>query len=96
MSFGAEPSARPGRVATQIGPIVAANEASAAALLDAALSSAAGPVFLDLVDGWADLKRRLIARNFTVQRPYLRMGLPRGAPFGDPARSFVVAGPEFG
>jgi Acetyltransferase (GNAT) domain len=88
--------ARPGRIATQIGPIVAANEASAAALLDAALSSVAGPVFLDLVDGWGDLTRHLIAHNFTVQRPFLRMGLHRGAPFGDSARAFVVAGPEFG
>jgi hypothetical protein len=31
-----------------------------------------------------------------VQRPFLRMGMRREAPFGDVARTFVIAGPEFG
>ena len=88
--------ARPGRVATQIGPIVAADEQAAAALLEAALGAATGPVFLDLADRWDGLKRWLERRGFTVQRPFLRMGLRRAAPFGNPARLFVVAGPEFG
>ena len=88
--------ARPGRIATQIGPIVAADEATAAALLDAALDAAAGPVFLDACDRWTGLLHQLERRNFTVQRPYLRMALRHRVPFGDPARTFVVAGPEFG
>ena len=88
--------ARPGRVATQIGPLVAANEDVAAALLDAALGCVSGPVFLDLIDGREILAARLRQRGFTVQRPFLRMGLKRGIPFGDTTRLFVVAGPEFG
>jgi Acetyltransferase (GNAT) domain len=47
---------RPGRMATQIGPIVATNEDVADALLDAALSCVSGAIFLDLIDGaisWA-------------------------------------------
>jgi GNAT superfamily N-acetyltransferase len=88
--------ARPGRIATQIGPVVAANEEMAADLLDAALGRISGPVFLDLVDGREILARRLRQRGFSVQRPFLRMGLNRGVPFGDAARLFVVAGPEFG
>jgi GNAT superfamily N-acetyltransferase len=88
--------ARPGRVATQIGPLVAANEDVAAALLDAALGCVSGPVFLDLIDGREILTARLRQRGFTVQRPFLRMGLKRGIPFGDTTRLFVVAGPEFG
>jgi hypothetical protein len=88
--------ARPGRLATQIGPLVAANEQVAVGLLDAALDCASGPVFLDLIDGRDILARRLRERGFTVQRPFLRMGLKRSAPFGDAARLFVVAGPEFG
>lgn len=88
--------ARAGRIATQIGPIVAANEAMAAALLDAALAAAAGPVFLDLCDRWNALVDQLKHRAFTVQRPFLRMALRHRAPFGDAARTFVVAGPEFG
>jgi Acetyltransferase (GNAT) domain len=88
--------ARPGRIATQIGPIVAADEKAATALLDAALGAASGPVFLDLVDGREEIKRNLQARGYTVQRPFLRMALHRSAPFGDPPRLFVATGPEFG
>lgn len=88
--------ARPGRVATQIGPIIADNEDAAAGLLAAALDTAAGPVFLDLCDRWTNLAALLRQRGFTVQRPYLRMGLRRGAAFGDAERTFVIAGPEFG
>ena len=88
--------ARPGRVATQIGPIVATDEATAFALLRAALGAAHGPVFLDLGDRWDDMKRALRERDFTVQRPFTRMALNRRAPLGEPAHLFVVAGPEFG
>lgn len=88
--------ARPGRIAAQIGPIVAANEATAAALLGAALDTVNGPVFLDLCDRWKGLAREVERCGLTVQRPFLRMALRHAAPFGDPARTFVVAGPEFG
>lgn len=88
--------ARPGRIATQIGPIVAADEATAAALLSTALDSASGLVFLDLIDRWYSLIRPLRQRGFTVQRSFLRMGLNCRASFGNPVRLFVVAGPEFG
>jgi hypothetical protein len=88
--------ARLGRLATQIGPIVAADEAGAVALLEIALNAASGPVFLDIVDRWAALARLLRQRGFTVQRPFTRMALRRRAPLGDSSRLFVVAGPEFG
>jgi GNAT superfamily N-acetyltransferase len=88
--------ARPGRTATQIGPLVATNENAADALLDAALGRVSGPVFLDLIDGRDILVRNLRQRGFSVQRSFLRMGLKRRAPFGDPAHLFVAAGPEFG
>ena len=88
--------ARPGRLATQIGPLIAADEDAAAALLSAALNSTSGPVFLDLADRWSELARMLQQRGFTVQRPYLRMGMRRHVPFGDPACTFIIAGPEFG
>jgi Acetyltransferase (GNAT) domain/Acetyltransferase (GNAT) family len=88
--------ARPGRLAIQIGPLIAANEDAAAELLSAALDSARGPVFLDLADCWNGLAHLLQRRGFTVQRPFLRMGMRREVPFGDVARTFVIAGPEFG
>ena len=88
--------ARPGRIATQIGPIVAADERTAAALLDAAFGATSGRAFLDVADGRDEIKRNVQARGYTVQRPFLRMALHRSAPFGDPSRLFVATGPEFG
>jgi len=88
--------ARPGRVATHIGPVVAEDEDAAATLLSTALDSVRGPVFLDLADRWSGLARLLQERGFTVQRPFLRMGMRRQAPFGDVTRTFVIASPEFG
>jgi len=87
---------RPGRLATQIGPLVAADEEPAGALLAATLDAVGGPVFLDLCDRWKSLARMLQQRRFAVQRPFLRMALRHRAAFGDPARTFLVAGPEFG
>jgi len=87
---------RPGRLATHIGPVVAEDEDGAATLLCAALDSARGPVFLDLADRWNGLARLVQQRGFTVQRPFLRMGMRRHVPFNDVARTFVIASPEFG
>ena len=87
---------RSGLRADQIGPLVARDEASAANLLAAALDAAPGPVFIDLLDGRDDLTRMLLRRGFEIQRPFTRMALARSAPFGDPARLFAAAGPEFG
>jgi hypothetical protein len=88
--------ARPGRIAAHIGPVVAEDEDAAATLLSAVLDSIRGRVFLDLADRWSGLTRLLQQRGFTVQRPFLRMGMRRNAPFGDVARTFVIASPEFG
>jgi GNAT superfamily N-acetyltransferase len=88
--------ARPGRLATQIGPVVAPDEDVAADLLDAALRSVRGPVFLDVAERSEALKHMLARRNFTIQRPFLRMALRRRNPFGNPGQMFVVAGPELG
>lgn len=88
--------ARPGRPARQIGPLVARDEDGAARLLEAALGAARGPVLLDVPDRWAGLAALLRARGFAPERPYNRMALHRAAPFGDPARLMVVAGPELG
>jgi ribosomal protein S18 acetylase RimI-like enzyme len=88
--------ARPGRLAIQIGPLVAAHEDIAAALLNTTLDAVDGPAFLDLCDRWRSLARTLEERHLAVQRPFLRMALRNRRPFGDAARAFVVAGPEFG
>lgn len=87
---------RDGREASQIGPLLAADAAVARALIDAALSSLDGPVYLDLTDRHAELLPWLQSRGFAFQRPFTRMlrGIP--ATPGDPARIVLVAGPELG
>jgi GNAT superfamily N-acetyltransferase len=88
--------ARNGSRATQIGPIVATHEAQALALLQRLLDRVRGPVFLDVPLRWTGLGEWLGRQGFRHQRPFTRMALHHARPFGDPARLFAAAGPEFG
>lgn len=89
--------ARPGRQATQIGPLVARDTESAKALLTGALAAVKGPVFIDIPDDRGDLQVVLETAGFTMQRPFTRMvfGAGRPAP-GDAGLVWAVAGPELG
>ena len=90
---------RAGRRATQIGPLVAADESQAAGLLATAIdaASAAGrPVFLDLPRDRRRLAERLERQGFVRQRPFVRMSLGAGEAPRLGAGLFVLAGPEFG
>lgn len=92
---------RPGRVATQIGPLVATDAATGVALLDAALAAVPGPVFVDVPDAQPQQREALAARGFTVQRPFTRLvhpGRHAAAPPapGDASIVRAVAGPELG
>jgi len=87
---------RQGRVASQVGPAVAENELDAVALIEAAIGSTPGRIFVDVPDAWAEIAARLGARGFRVQRPFLRMALGRDMPYGDPPQIFAIAGPEYG
>ena len=87
---------RPGRIATQLGPIVAPDEAAAVALLEHAAAAVAGPVFIDALERHEALADALERLGFSPQRPFSRMGWRRDALPGDPARYFAAAGPELG
>ncbi|WP_371999067.1 GNAT family N-acetyltransferase (plasmid) [Tistrella mobilis] len=87
---------RPGRIATQIGPVVAEDESTAARLIEAAIAAVSGPVIIDLADHHAGLADLLRARGFTPRRPFLRMALAQATPLGTPAHLYAAAGPEFG
>lgn len=89
-------AARSGRLATQIGPLAAKDEALALGLLCRALDRISGPVFLDVPDRWTRLSDELKARGFTIQRGFRRMALGTSVSNGNPDQSFVLAGPEFG
>jgi hypothetical protein len=92
---------RPGRVATQLGPLVATDAATAVALLDAALDAVTGPVFVDVPDAQPAMREALAARGFSFQRPFVRLvhpGRRAAAPDapGDASIVRLVAGPELG
>jgi GNAT superfamily N-acetyltransferase len=88
--------ARDGRVATQIGPVIAADEEAARALIAAALAKIPGPVFIDVPDRHARIAAWLCASGFAPQRSLTRMAHGRGRAFDDLERLFAIAGPELG
>jgi len=87
---------RDGRVAVQAGPLIAEDDAVACALLARALDALAAPVFVDLADAKAEVRRWLEARGFSAVRPLTRMLYGRSQRYDDAARTFAVVGPEFG
>ena len=87
---------RNGRSATQLGPLVANDDAIALALLHGGLAATQGPIYIDLADAKIRLRAALEAGGFLQQRPLTRMVHRRGESFDDPVRTFAVAGPELG
>ena len=87
---------RHGRRAWQAGPVVAADEASALGLVRQILRAVEGRIFIDVPQRWRALASWLRSQGFSVQRSFARMALGRAETYGDPARLFAVAGPEFG
>lgn len=87
---------RDGRVATYVGPLVAADEQTAIALLNHTLAHTDGSVYLDMLDRHTAVRAWLERAGFTAQRPYTRMLLGRAQPFGDDRLTVAIAGPELG
>lgn len=87
---------REGRVAMQLGPIVAESASDAVELAAFAAARVASPVIVDALDRHDGLASWLAANGFTRERPYTRMTLGRDAPFGDPGSLAAIAGPELG
>ena len=87
---------REGRIATQLGPIVAEDEDTAAALAAWAGARLEPPVIVDALERHDRFSRWLAANGFAKERPYTRMALGRDELFGDPRRMVAIAGPELG
>ena len=90
---------REGREANQVGPLVARDGKTAAALLEAAVRWTRSPVYVDIADRASGLQSWVQARGFEFQRPFVRMvhgmtGTAR-AP-GDESLVYCPAGPELG
>jgi GNAT superfamily N-acetyltransferase len=88
--------ARPGRVALQIGPLVAPDLRAALGLAAAALRGVEGGVLIDVPDAREEFVAALRGAGFTAQRPYTRMRRGRGPGFGDAGLVHAIAGPELG
>lgn len=88
--------ARHGRVATQIGPVIASKLDDAQALILAAAESIEGTVYLDVPVVATKLKDWLSDRRFEVERSFLRMGLEGEELATDWSRYYAIAGPDYG
>ncbi len=88
--------ARDGREATQIGPLLAPDEDTAALLLADALAAVPGPVYVDLLDQRPLLRAQLQALGFVQQRSFTRMVHGRKKAPGNAGALMLVAGPELG
>jgi hypothetical protein len=87
---------REGRIATQLGPLIAEDTITARALLGRALVAVTSPVFIDLADSKPETRAFIEAQGFAFTRPLTRMVYGRADAFDDGARTFAVVGPEFG
>jgi hypothetical protein len=87
---------RAGRTATQLGPLVARDAATAVALLKRGLDAIHGTVVLDVPERATAVAGHLAGRGFAPERPFVRMALGRTAIGGTPALVHAFAGPELG
>jgi GNAT superfamily N-acetyltransferase len=87
---------RDGGIAAQLGPLVAADDETAQALLVCGLGAVGGPLCIDVVDAKAALGAALAGIGFITARPFTRMVYRRATGFADPLRTYAVAGPELG
>jgi GNAT superfamily N-acetyltransferase len=87
---------RAGRAATQLGPLVARDGATAVALLARGLDATAGTVVVDVPERATAVAEHLAGRGFAPERPFVRMALGHDAIGGAPALVHAIAGPELG
>ena len=87
---------RDGRTATHIGPISANSPKTAIALLNHALTTLSGPVFIDACNHQNKFIVQLEKYGFRRQRPFLRMAKGYTKKLGQPEKMFAMAGPELG
>lgn len=87
---------RAGRLAQQIGPMLAQDEAHAAALLTDVAGSTAHALFIDVPDERPLMHRHLQACGFSRVRTFTRMALGDDVQTGQNAFIHAIAGPEYG
>ena len=66
------------------------------ALFTHAIAAAPGSLYVDVLDRQTTFTDALPRLGFSLERPYTRMRRGGDALFGDPARTYLIAGPELG
>ncbi len=87
---------RPGRLATQLGPVVADDAAVATLLMRHAVEKITGLVYVDVPDAQTTFKQMLIDAGFTRQRRFIRMVKGDLPALDQAAQIYAIAGPELG
>jgi GNAT superfamily N-acetyltransferase len=88
---------RHGHVREHIGPLVASDAETAAALLAACVGSKENrPVFVDVPDAQLDWREMLSRAGFAIERRFLRMYRGKLSTPGEPLLVHAIAGPELG
>ena len=86
---------REGRVASQLGPLVADSREAATCLVAQAFKNVAGPIMIDVPEAETDWVATLGSVGFAPQRGFLRMGRDEAALPTDWSRLFAISGPDF-
>lgn len=88
---------RPGRAATQIGPVVADDGEAARSLVDHGIAAGGSGVLLDVPDRHRDLDEWLKAQGAVRERGFVRMILGDGdTALAHPGAIYALAGAELG
>lgn len=85
---------REGRLATQIGPLVAEDDAAALALLQAAIQAAPAPYFIDVPDSRIEMRAWLESQGASAPRYFIRMVRGEAKQIESAGKIYAIGGPE--
>jgi GNAT superfamily N-acetyltransferase len=85
---------REGRLATQIGPLVAEDDAAALALLQAAIQASTAPYFIDVPDSRMHMRAWLESQGAGAPRYFIRMVRGEARDIETAGKTYAIGGPE--
>ncbi len=85
---------REGRLATQIGPLVAEDDEAALALLQAAMQAAPAPYFIDVPDSRIEMRAWLESQGGSAPRYFIRMVRGEAKSIESAGNVYAIGGPE--
>ncbi len=85
---------REGRLATQIGPLVAEDDEAALALLQGAIQASPAPYFIDVPDSRMHMRTWLESQGAAAPRYFIRMVRGTAEQIESPGNVYAIGGPE--